>query len=411
MFIPININELKNILNNNKLLKNTVGKISSICTTGQQIVLNARRIGLNVTSSYDTPGDGNCFYRAVIEQLKDRNDLGDVSLLLSQYPNHQVLRFEVVDFVRFLSVYQNIPYVNNYKFLYEQNILQIPGTSHLNWEGFLDQQSHNSIYATELFIKATAVLLDIDIFVTSENCNENQPFNRISRFWNNDDPNIHQEYQSNKYLLLGNLNSDHFQSLIPVNECLYINHDFQITSNTENAKRSFCDDPSKSFKYQRIGKENCIPTSQSIHQNSNSHIEHIKETKDNKDKDKVDSKDKSKGLLFENELKLKCQKYDVIYEEPLNNETKIQMRNRRRKMNYAIKKKKANQKSSVDAEPIKDKVENNDKLKCSLIENDLKLKCLNYNVVYEEPSNNETKIQQKNRRRKMNYDIEKKKKL
>ena len=58
MFIPININELKNILNNNKLLKNTVGKISSICTTGQQIVLNARRIGLNVTSSYDTPGDG-----------------------------------------------------------------------------------------------------------------------------------------------------------------------------------------------------------------------------------------------------------------------------------------------------------------------------------------------------------------
>ena len=122
--------------------------------------LNRDNIGLCLGTYY-------CFYRAVIEQLKDRNDLGDVSLLLSHYPNHEVLRFEVVDFVRFFSVYPNIPYVNDYKFLYEQNVLQIPETSHLDLEGFLNQQSHNSIYATELFIKATSVLLNIDIFVTS----------------------------------------------------------------------------------------------------------------------------------------------------------------------------------------------------------------------------------------------------
>ena len=237
MLIPINIKNFQSVLNN-KFVTNTVGKLSSTVSVGQRVVSNARCVGLNVYMCYDTPGDGNCFYRAIIEQLRDRADLGDVSHLLIQYPDHDVLRSEVVEFVRFLSMYQNIPYVNDYKFLYEQNILQIPGTTNLDWQGFLDQQSQNSIYATELFIQATAALLDIDIYVTNENCTENQPFNKIFRFWNNDNlPN--QNCQSNdKYLLLGNINSDHFQSLIPVNGCLYINREDNISNNSNvNMKR------------------------------------------------------------------------------------------------------------------------------------------------------------------------------
>ena len=33
----------------------------------------ARDVGLNVTLSTHTPGDGNCFYHAVVEYLKHQN--------------------------------------------------------------------------------------------------------------------------------------------------------------------------------------------------------------------------------------------------------------------------------------------------------------------------------------------------
>ena len=38
------------------------------------IVNNARRIGLNVHADDVTPGDGNCFYHALLQQLQ-RSDI------------------------------------------------------------------------------------------------------------------------------------------------------------------------------------------------------------------------------------------------------------------------------------------------------------------------------------------------
>ena len=45
------------------------------CTNGpaamaEQIVANARRIGLNICAGDITPGDGNCFYRALLQQIQ-----------------------------------------------------------------------------------------------------------------------------------------------------------------------------------------------------------------------------------------------------------------------------------------------------------------------------------------------------
>ena len=35
----------------------------------EQIVTNVRRIGLNVCAGDITPGDGNCFYHALLQQI------------------------------------------------------------------------------------------------------------------------------------------------------------------------------------------------------------------------------------------------------------------------------------------------------------------------------------------------------
>ena len=45
------------------------------CTNGAKtmaeiIVNNARQIGLNVCADTVTPGDGNCFYHAILQQLQ-----------------------------------------------------------------------------------------------------------------------------------------------------------------------------------------------------------------------------------------------------------------------------------------------------------------------------------------------------
>ena len=50
-------------------------------STVPAILETARSNGLNVFCISETPGDGNCFYWAIIEQLRDRTDLGDVSAL------------------------------------------------------------------------------------------------------------------------------------------------------------------------------------------------------------------------------------------------------------------------------------------------------------------------------------------
>ena len=40
----------------------------------------------------------------------------------------------------------------------------------MTWHEFLNHQEKDTVFATELFIQATAVFLGIDICVTSETC-------------------------------------------------------------------------------------------------------------------------------------------------------------------------------------------------------------------------------------------------
>ena len=126
-----------------------------------------------------TYGDGNCWYRAVVDQMK-RPEIR-VALLTTDkfFSNHHKLRLAVVKFVR--ENQENVAYIRNFRnvycqFLYLEN-------NNRSWDDFLSHQEKNSVYATELFCQATTAFLAIDIFVNTENCNEEHPYNCISHDW------------------------------------------------------------------------------------------------------------------------------------------------------------------------------------------------------------------------------------
>ena len=75
------------------------------------IVNNARRIGLQVRSDSVTPGDGNCFYHAVLQQMQ-RNDIHAISDVF-QYPlpTHLELRQLICQYVQ--EQQNDIPYIHS----------------------------------------------------------------------------------------------------------------------------------------------------------------------------------------------------------------------------------------------------------------------------------------------------------
>ena len=180
-----------------------------------RIVEKANSIGLRVTYDVPTMGDGNCFYRAVLEQMKNRADIKDYFKQSNKhFSNYHELRVSVVNFVR-LNYTLNNEYIQGYKSLYEASIhLE---NRNMNWLQFLHNQEKDGVYATELFIKATAVFLGIDIRVTSERCTLSNPFNVWSRFWDHHD-GANNSFNGNVCMLLGNIDNVHFQSLIYIYE-------------------------------------------------------------------------------------------------------------------------------------------------------------------------------------------------
>ena len=117
-----------------------------------------------------TPGNGNCFYHAVIQQLHRP----EIDIYLTHgfiQLNHELLRRSVCTSVH--EGESSITYIQEYKKIY-QSVLS-SDFDNMSWEAFVKQQSRIGTYATELFIKATAVYIGVDVLITSENCTEEQP--------------------------------------------------------------------------------------------------------------------------------------------------------------------------------------------------------------------------------------------
>ena len=65
----------------------------------EQIVTNARRIGLNVCAGDITPGDGNCFHHALLQQIHRFETLESL-IPLTPIPNHLQLRRMISQYIQ-----------------------------------------------------------------------------------------------------------------------------------------------------------------------------------------------------------------------------------------------------------------------------------------------------------------------
>ena len=68
-------------------------------TMAEIIVNNARQIGLNVCADTVIPGDGNCFYHAILQQLRRSEiniDHHSSHLNLDTLPTHLELRVAIL---------------------------------------------------------------------------------------------------------------------------------------------------------------------------------------------------------------------------------------------------------------------------------------------------------------------------
>ena len=215
-----------------------------------QIVQNARSIGLDVQMNMVTLGDGNCWYRSVIQQMMRTEIIGMLEPCKIYHHHHQ-MRLDVVNYVR--EQERTSQYVQRYREFYETTLHE--DFNNMPWAEFLLDQEENRVYCTELFTKATAVFLAIDIFVTSEHATSAHPYTYISRFWEN---SLH---RSPCPMLIGNLGQNHFQSLVPSFEmmqaisCEIINSesdDVDFTITTFPSYASVCRKASQSQKPNKI---------------------------------------------------------------------------------------------------------------------------------------------------------------
>ena len=72
----------------------------------------------------------------------------------------------------------------------------------MSWEEMLLQQEKDGTYVDILFIQATAVLLGLDIYVTSENSKRETPFTIIKSSWHKNNDSVTDKNMSYIWLVL-----------------------------------------------------------------------------------------------------------------------------------------------------------------------------------------------------------------
>ena len=161
------------------------------------ILANARSVGFDdVCYKNITPSDGNCWYHAVLDQIR-RPDISHLFPDNLRDLDHRQLRNSV-----FLFVLQNQNF--NPTIIRFKNDM-FPNNEH-GWNVYLQGQGRNSSYASDIFCQSTAIFLNVRIEMTSNISDALHP----SYFLNDIET-------TQATLLIGNFHDRHFQSLIPSN--------------------------------------------------------------------------------------------------------------------------------------------------------------------------------------------------
>ena len=96
-----------------------------------KIRYKAKGVGLIVTFSTQTPGDGNCFYHAVVECLKHKSS--PINII------HTDLRNSVVDYVRCNRISEFV-------------LTWLQQNTNCDIDSVLEKQGHDGEYTNELFL-------------------------------------------------------------------------------------------------------------------------------------------------------------------------------------------------------------------------------------------------------------------
>ena len=113
-----------------------------------------------------TAGDGNCFFRAIIQCMRDHND--------QTFNDHMHVRKELVHFIatnRLLQQNEQFRVARLHMISQKRKENEMPG---MTWTRILFDMSQNGTWAEDLFITCTAQFLHRDIKITS--CQQSRQF-------------------------------------------------------------------------------------------------------------------------------------------------------------------------------------------------------------------------------------------
>ena len=102
----------------------------------EQILQNALRIGLYIELDDITTGDGNCFYHAIIQQLRRPEIRRQLALDLTN-TNHKMLRESICGFIN--DSESSTKYIQECR-LYYETVLSAEYRN-MSWDNHIAQQS------------------------------------------------------------------------------------------------------------------------------------------------------------------------------------------------------------------------------------------------------------------------------
>ena len=160
-----------------------------------------------------TPGDGNCFFHAICDQVQSRTDLNSKlpQFAIEAASHHSILRKEVVNFVKHTSLNEALA-------IYKVALLSNFRTrldKEKEWQRYLKTMSMDGTWADDLIIQATSTYLGTNILLLASSNMLDSPWTEVL---GNDSARM--EAMTLVYLV-----GRHFQSILPctdsTDECLH----------------------------------------------------------------------------------------------------------------------------------------------------------------------------------------------
>ena len=166
-------------------------------------------LGLELNFKLDsiTPGNGNCFSEAVVQQCQREVFMEDLKRENRYTKDYMIFKKKVADFAKS----SKLPLLVEFKKSFED--VGGIGDENESWDKYWERMLIDKEWVSSCFVQVTAWYLNRDIWMLAEDAIDKQPWMTISGNWQS--PNVP---CPGVPLILGYNNGLHYQSLLPVEE-------------------------------------------------------------------------------------------------------------------------------------------------------------------------------------------------